>query len=64
VGNHRTANGLDPKALASSGQLWRSNVLGLLELREKPGQPIPRGVTTELLAMAAGEGCGRLARGW
>jgi hypothetical protein len=50
------ANGWDARALASAGQLWRANTLGVLELREAPAEPISREVMKELLAAAVREG--------
>jgi hypothetical protein len=54
--NRANANGYDPAALASSGQLWRANTLGILELREYPAEPIARDVMKGLLAAAVREG--------
>ena len=40
MSNRDNANG---NALHASGsQLWRANSLGLLEIRQSPGDPIPR----------------------
>jgi hypothetical protein len=35
---------------ASSGQLWRLNELGLLDLRDEPGRPLERGELKETIA--------------
>lgn len=43
-------------AAASAAQCWRLNQLGLLQIREKPGEPIPRDVVKELLAEAVRRG--------
>jgi hypothetical protein len=44
------------RAAASPAQCWRLNQLGLLEIREAPGEPIGRDVVKELLAEAVREG--------
>jgi hypothetical protein len=41
---------------ASGSQLWRANSLGLLELRDSPGDPIPRTTLKELLGAAVRAG--------
>jgi hypothetical protein len=57
MSNRDNANG---NALYASGsQLWRANSLGLLELRESPGHPIPRVTLKELLGAAVREGLWR-----
>ena len=56
MSNRATTNGWDTKALASSGQLWRLNTLGCLEIRSRPGRPIARDIAGELLHDLAAEG--------
>jgi hypothetical protein len=50
------ANGNAIRAAASPAQLWRLNQLGLLEMRERPDDPIARDVVKELLADAVRQG--------
>jgi len=40
------------KGVASASQLWRMNVLGLLDLRDEPGEPLERAAMKEVLAEA------------
>jgi hypothetical protein len=51
-----SANGDAIRAAASPAQCWRLNQLGLIALRETPGEPIPRDVVKELLAEAVRQG--------
>ena len=44
------------QAAASPAQCWRLNQLGLLQIRETPGEPIPREVVKEMLAEAVKRG--------
>lgn len=37
-------------------QLWRANTLGILEIRARPGEPIPGTTMKELIAAAVREG--------
>ena len=39
--------------IATEKQVWRANQLGLLELRDEPGEPLERDVMKEVLAEAA-----------
>jgi hypothetical protein len=50
--NRETVN----RTAATASQCWRLNQLGLLEIREEPGDPIPRDVVKELLAEAVERG--------
>jgi hypothetical protein len=56
VGNHENPNGNAIRAAATAAQCWRLNQLGLLEIREEPGEPIARDTVKELLADAVREG--------
>jgi hypothetical protein len=42
--------------LASSAQMWRLNSIGLVELRDQPGEPLPRDAVKEVLAQALADG--------
>jgi hypothetical protein len=44
------------KDLATGQQLWRLNQLGLVELRDEPGEPLGRGPAKEVLSEAARRG--------
>jgi hypothetical protein len=54
--NRDNVNGDAIRSAASAAQCWRLNQLGLLEIREEPGEPIPRDVVKELLAEAVRRG--------
>jgi hypothetical protein len=56
VDNHETTNGNVNRAAASAAQCWRLNQLGLIQLRESPGEPISRDVVKDLLAEAVRQG--------
>lgn len=47
---------LDDKKLASPAMLWRLNQIGLLDLRDEPGEPLERPPLKEVLALAAAQG--------
>jgi hypothetical protein len=49
--------------LATAGQLWRANQLGLVALRDEPGPPIENVNLKELLAAAARAGLWTPAHG-
>lgn len=57
--NRENANGNATRALASAAQTWRMNALGLLQIREVPGEPIGRDVAKKLLAALVREGLWR-----
>jgi hypothetical protein len=44
------------KKLASQAMLWRLNQIGLLDLRDEPGEPLERAPLKEVLALAAAQG--------
>jgi len=48
---------------ATAAQLWRANQLGLVDLRDEPGEPLQRGVMKEVLGAAAKAGLWSPARG-
>jgi hypothetical protein len=56
VFNRANTNGDAIRAAASASQCWRLNQLGLLELREEPGEPLARAVVKELLSDAVRRG--------
>lgn len=56
MANRANTNGDAIRTAATANQCFRLNQLGLLELREAPGEPIPKDVVKELLAEAVREG--------
>lgn len=51
------------KGAASAQQLWRLNVLGLLDVRDEPGEPLQRAPLKEILGEAARLGLWHPIRG-
>jgi hypothetical protein len=51
------------KKLASAPMLWRLNEIGLLEVRDEPGEPLERAPLKEILGEAARLGLWQPIRG-
>jgi hypothetical protein len=54
---------VNEKHLASSAQLWRLNQIGLIDVRDEPGEPLERTTAKEILAEAAKRRLWNPARG-
>jgi hypothetical protein len=51
------------KTLATAPMLWRLNQIGLLDLRDEPGEPLERAPLKEVLGEAARRGLWHPIRG-
>jgi hypothetical protein len=60
---HKWEANVNEDDLASSAQLWRMNQIGLIDVRDEPGEPIPRDAAKEVLAEAARQRLWNPARG-
>jgi hypothetical protein len=59
----RWRQNVEEKELASSAQLWRLNQIGLVDVRDEPGEPLERTAAKEILAEAAKRRLWNPARG-
>ena len=53
----------EDRGAASAQQLWRLNQIGLIDLRDEPGDPLARVPMKEVLAQAATDGLWTPIRG-